>query len=123
MPFNTTSETMGSRLTDLIGWELEQSYCRDLVTLTDAEVSMGAVLARDASGDYLAIAPAATDGTEVPRAIAIEDGSAEGQVVVLRRACIVKAGALVWPDGTTDTQKSAAIEALADAGVLVRDDV
>lgn len=123
MPFKTTSETMGSRLTDLIGWELDQSYCREVVTLTNAEVSMGAVLARNAAGEYLALAPAATNGTEVPRAIAIEDGSAEGQVVVLHRACIVKAGAVVWPSGITNAQKATAITALADAGVLVRDEV
>lgn len=123
MPFSTTTETMGSRLTDLIGWELDQSYCREVVELTNAAVAKGAVLARNAAGEYLALAPAASNGTEIPRAIAIEAGAAEGHVVVLRRACIVKAGALVWPVGITAPQKAAAITALADAGVLVRDEV
>jgi hypothetical protein len=123
MGFETTTETMESVLTDIIGWELDQSYCREVVTLTATAVAKGAVLARNAAGAYLLQAPAASDGTQTPRAIALEAGDASGKVLVLRRNAIVKSSALVWAGGITAGQKTTAIQVLADAGILVRDDV
>jgi hypothetical protein len=123
MGFETTTETMESVPSDLIGWELDQSYCREIVTLTAVAVVKGAVLARNAAGAYLLQAPAASDGTEIPRAIALEAGAASGTVTVLRRNAIVKSSALVFAGAITAPQKAAAILALTDAGIVVRDDV
>lgn len=122
MPLNTYTETMGSRLSDLLKFEVNPSLCRETVTLTAAAVTAGAVLGRTtATGAYKAHDPAATDGSEKAIAVALYDAPASGQCIVVRRSAIVAKDALVWKAGMTDAQKAAALQQLADAGIVALD--
>lgn len=68
----------------------------------------------------------AVDGTQRPwgvahnRAIAPADGDLEGGVVASVRQSIVVEDGLVWPDGATSGQKTAAIATLEASGILTR---
>jgi len=119
MSLITATETELPRLSDLLKYEVNQALGRESVTLTAVAVVAGAVLGRiTATGKYVAHTPAASDGSEIARAVALFDAPASGACIVLRRMCIVARGALVFAAGMTDVQKTAALTQLADAGIV-----
>lgn len=115
-------------LGDLLKYEAPNLYSRDQATVAAGEnLALGSVLGREtATGTLKALDPAATDGTEVPAGVLIEDvdaTAADTESVIIARHAIVARHALVWPAGITAAQQSAAIAALETRGILVREGV
>lgn len=74
-------------------------------------------------GDYVKLAPAASDGSQTAAGIAFDDyvtTTEKVDGVSFERDGEVTLDKLVWPAGITDIQKAAAIAALAAKGVLAR---
>lgn len=96
---------------------------REQGVLAAGNLAAGAVLAKNTDGDYVPLAPAASDVTKTAAAIlyAPTDASS-GPVpcVVHARDCEVHDECLAWPDGITDAQKTTALKALDGAGIVVR---
>ncbi|MDH4572464.1 head decoration protein [Salinicola acroporae] len=96
---------------------------REQGILAAGKHAAGTVLAKNADGDFVALAPGANDATKTAAAIlyAPTDAS-EGPVpcVVHARDCEVHDECLAWPDGITDAQKTTALKALDGAGIVVR---
>lgn len=84
----------------------------------------GAVLGKvTAGGKYTPLTPGASDGSQTAAAILWEGCDATDADVrrtVTVRDCEVHADVLVFPAGTTDNQKTAALASLAAAGVIGR---
>ncbi|MCG2662867.1 head decoration protein [Brevundimonas sp.] len=74
-------------------------------------------------GDYVKLAPAASDGSQTVAGIAFDDyvtTTEKVDGVSFERDGEVTLDKLVWPAGITDVQKTAAVAALAAKGVLAR---
>lgn len=88
------------------------------------KVEAGAVLGKvTASGKYVPLAPAATDGSQTAAAILYEGcdaTSADVKRTLIVRECEVHADVLVYADGVTDVQKTAALAGLAAAQIVAR---
>ncbi len=106
--------------------EANGTRSREQVTVTGTpgdHLAAGTVLALNASGHYVELAPEATDGTETAVAVLwghvalTEDPE---RAVIIARAAEVNAGELVWPAGITDPQREAARLQLKAAGILLR---
>ena len=127
MPVLTMPPTMG----DLLKYELNASYSREVVTLkAGTSYALGSVLGRiTASGKYR-LSPAAEvvgdEGAEVATAVLIEAvdataGDGTG-LVVARGPAIVSKAALVFDASVDDAAKTAAKNAeLSAAGIVPRD--
>lgn len=123
MPAITQSKNLG----DLLKYEAPNLYSREAVTVAAGQnLQLGTVLGRKtADGKLYALAPAATDGTEVASAVLAVDTDAtlidRDDAVVVARHAIVARRALIWPAGITAPQKAAAEAQLVALGILVRD--
>jgi len=88
-------------------------------------VARGTVLGQiTASYKWAPLAPAASDGTQVARCILAELESAvvpadDDLVANAYFAGMYRDADLVWPSGITNSQKAAALQQLADRGILV----
>ena len=86
----------------------------------------GTVLGRvTATGVYVPLNPAASDGSEVARGFLYErrelkKAGANVRAVVHVRDCEINGRKIFWPAGITAPQKTAAETALATNGVIVR---
>lgn len=87
-------------------------------------VEAGTVLGRiSETGKLVPVAPEATDGSQIAVAILFEGCDATGVDVrrtMTVRSAEVQAAVLVWPAGTTDIQKNAALAQLAALGIAAR---
>ncbi|SDL77857.1 Bacteriophage lambda head decoration protein D [Modicisalibacter muralis] len=104
--------------------EANGARSREQGMLAAGNLPAGAVLALNAGGDYVALAPAATDGTEIAKAVlyaAADATDAPVPIVVHVRACEVHGEALTWPTGATEAQITAGTNDLVGLGVIVRD--
>jgi hypothetical protein len=93
-----------------------------VVALGAGPLSRGTVLAMDAAGKWVQLAPAAIDGTEIARGILVEDvdaTSADAKALVYLVG-EYRLADLIWPAAITDAQKAAAILALQDRGIVVK---
>lgn len=127
MPVLTMAPTLG----DLLKYELNGNYCREVVTLkSGTNYALGAVLGQiTASGKYR-LSPDAEvtgdEGAETAVAVLIEavdatDGDKAG-LIVARGPAIVSKAALVLDDSVDDETKRAAKHAqLSAAGIVPRD--
>lgn len=88
------------------------------------KLDAGAVLGRiTASKKLVPIAPGASDGSQTAAAILYEGcdaTSADVRRTLTARDAEVQAAVLVWPGGTTDNQKTAALAQLAALGIAAR---
>ncbi|MBB2841457.1 UNVERIFIED_ORG: hypothetical protein GGE64_005240 [Rhizobium etli] len=88
------------------------------------KLDAGAVLGQvTATKKYKPLAPAASDGTQNAAAIlfeACDATSADVRRTLTARDSEVQAAVLVWPAGTTDNQKTAALAQLAALGIASR---
>ena len=85
----------------------------------------GSVLGKiTTGGKYARLAPAATNGSQTPAAIlwaAVDASAADAPgVVILRGPALVNRHDLVWPEGATEAQITAATTALAALGIVLR---
>ncbi len=111
---------------DLLKFEAPNLYSREQVTLAAGQaLVMGTVLSqRTADGQYHALAPAATDGTEVAVGILAFDTDAtlvdrDDTVVIARHATVARI-AVVWPAGITPAERELALQQLDARGIVVR---
>jgi hypothetical protein len=112
-------------LSDGLFYEEDNFYSREVVTISgSAALSMFTVVAKvTATGKYVILAPAAADGSQTAAGVLLADAdatSADVEGLILARHAIVKASALIWPNGITANQKTTAINNLVSAGILVR---
>lgn len=103
--------------------EANGARSREQGTLAAGNLAAGTVLALNGDGDYVQLAPSATDGTEDAKAVlyAAVDASAAPQPCVAHvRACEVHADALALPDGITQGQTDTAMNNLVGRGIIPR---
>ncbi|NTF32312.1 head decoration protein [Rhizobium skierniewicense] len=95
-----------------------------LIASGSGEVEAGAVLGRiTASKKFVPLAPAASDGSQNAVAILFESCDATSKDVrrtITARDAEVQAAVLVWANGVTDSQKTAALAQLAALGIAAR---
>lgn len=110
---------------DVVKEEDKGRYSRDDVTLaaTAAPLSVGTVLARDAAGVYSPITTAAPGNAVAVLLENVPVTTGPRTVVVLARRAQVVRQALVWPAGATDANKTAALAALRNVGIVPRNGV
>jgi len=96
---------------------------RESVTIDTGVLVAGTVLGRiTATGKYVILAPSATDGSQTAAAILFDDADASAAdvtAVAIVRLAEVIAAALVWPDGITAAQKSAALATLGASPTFI----
>ena len=103
--------------------EANGNLSRDEVTLAAGNLVAGTVLAKNTAGDYVILAPAGSNGTNIAAAVlyADTDASADPTTAVVHNwGCEVADADLTWPDGITGPQKATAITNLRAVGIKVR---
>ncbi len=118
--------TEGNYAGDVLKREFDPLYNRETgILIAGQNLALGAVLGKiTASGKYTAVAPAASDGSEVACAVLLvsTDASyADTKTTILARGpAVVAADFLVWPSGATSGQKTAATAQLTALGIVSR---
>ena len=118
----TQPPTMG----DVLKYELNPNFTRETVTLlAGTSYPIGAVLGRiTASGKMKLSTATGTDGAQNAAAVLLYDVDATAAdatgIVVLRGPAIVNRHEIVWPEGATEAQITAATNALASLGIILR---
>jgi len=122
MPVITESQNLG----DLLKYEAPNLYSRDDITLAAGQnLKLGSVLGQaSADGKFHALNPAASDGTETAIGVLANDSDAtlidRDDAILIARHAILARHALLWPDGITLAQKTAATAQLRGLGLIVR---
>lgn len=113
-------------LSDLLKYEASNLYSRDEVVVGAGQsLALGAVVGRvTATGEIVALDPAASDGRETVAGVLIEAvvtavAERRRSVIVARHATLF-GGALVLPTPVTSEQTAAALAQLAALGIVVR---
>ena len=122
MPTQTYTE--GTHTAEHLLEEANPKRSREQGTLASGKHVPGTVLALNADGDYVQLAPAANDGTETAVAVlytAVDASTAPQPCVVHARDCTVQGAMLTWPAPATDPQIAAGIESLAALHIITRD--
>ena len=101
-------------------------YSREVATVASGQkLALGTVVGREtATGKLKQIDPLALDGSETPVGVLLIDVDAtlidvEG-ALLLNRHAVLASNCVVWPVGITAAAKSAATDALAALGILIR---
>ena len=122
-----TMLTEGKHAGGFLVWEVLRDYTRETVTIASGAVTLepGTVLGKiTAGGKYTTLAPAATNGSQNAAGILWDKVDASTSdapgVVMLRGPAIVNRYEIVWPDGATEAQITAATTALATIGIILR---
>lgn len=126
-----TRITEPPRLTGVLKYEEDPSYCREEVTVlagsgAERVLALGTVLGRlTASGKVVALDLAGNDGSEVPYGVLLAtttapDGEDANTVALVRGPAIVSDLGLILPAGASPVQKGAIHAALAACGILIR---
>ena len=104
--------------------EGNNSISREEVVIAAGQALLpGAVLGKNASDEYAALDPAASDGTEVAAGVlyaAVETAAETGKGVAFVRLAEVVDSLLVWPAGITDEEKATAKDQLASQDIITR---
>lgn len=103
--------------------EASGARSREQGILAAGNLPAGAVLALNGAGNYVQLAPAASDGTESAKAVlyaATDASEAPVSCVVHVRACEVEEAALGLPDDITEGQTNAALNDLIGVGIIPR---
>ena len=119
--------TEGRHAGGFLVWEAFRDYTRDTLTRASGAVHLapGTVLGKiTTGGKYTALAPAASNGSQTAAgilwgAVSATDADAPG-VVVLRGPAIINRHEIIWPEGATEPQITAATAALTALGILLR---
>lgn len=105
--------------------EANGTRSREVVMIASgSNLLAGAVLGKlTASGEYVALAPAASDGSEDAAAVLFADvdaTDADAKGVAIVRDAEIDAARLVYANGVTTNQKNAALVQLAALGLIAR---
>ena len=122
-----TTLTEGKHAGGFLVWEVLRDYTRETVTIASGagKLSPGTVLGKiTTGGKYTVLTPGASNGSQnaagiLWAAVDATDADAPG-VVILRGPTLVNQHEIVWPDGATEAQITAATTALAALGILLR---
>jgi hypothetical protein len=108
-------------------WEVLRDYTRETVTIASGagKLEPGTVLGKiTTGGKFTKLTPAATNGSQNAAGIlwAGLDASAADSpgVVVLRGPALVNRHEIIWPEGASEAQISAATTALGALGIILR---
>ncbi len=97
--------------------EVDINLSRKKIVLTGANFLAGSVIAKvTATGKYVLFDPAGADGSQTAEGILFADvkaASADAKGVMNHSLTVFKPSLLVWKDGITDEQKTAALAVLA----------
>ena len=122
-----TMLTEGKHAGGFLVWEVLRDYTRETVTIASGagKLEPGTVLGKiTAGGKYTTLAPAATNGSQNAAGIlwdAVDASTSDAPgVIMLRGPAIVNRYEIVWPDGATEAQITAATSALATIGIILR---
>ena len=122
-----TMLTEGKHAGGFLVWEVLRDYTRETVTIASGagKLEPGTVLGKiTTGGKYTTLAPAATNGSQNAAGILWDKVDASTSdapgVVVLRGPAIVNRHEIIWPDGATEAQITAATTALATIGIILR---
>ena len=122
-----TMLTEGKHAGGFLVWEVLRDYTRETVTIASGagKLEPGTVLGKiTTGGKYTTLAPAATNGSQNAAGILwdkVDPSTSDAAgVVVLRGPAIVNRYEIVWPDGATEAQITAATSALATIGIILR---
>jgi len=122
-----TMLTEGKHAGGFLVWEVLRDFTRETVTIASGagKLAPGTVLGKiTTGGKFTGLAPAATNGSQNAAGILwagvdATDADAPG-VVILRGPAIVNRYEVVWPEGATEAQITAATTALAALGIILR---
>lgn len=122
-----TMLTEGKHAGGFLVWEVLRDYTRETVTIASGagKLEPGMVLGKiTTGGKYTTLAPAATNGSQNGAGILwdkVDASTADAPgVVMLRGPAIVNRHEIIWPDGATEAQITAAATALATIGIILR---
>lgn len=119
----STTFNESTYLGDLLKFEEENLFSRDTITVAAGQnLLLGTVLGM-LNGKAVALAPAATNGSEKAIGILIDDvdaTAADTESVMVCRNALVSERYVIWPTGITASQKSTAIAELNAIGVVIR---
>lgn len=122
-----TMLTEGKHAGGFLVWEVLRDYTRETVTIASGtgKLEPGTVLGKiTTGGKFTTLAPAATNGSQNAAGILwdkVDASTADAHgVVMLRGPAIVNRNEIVWPDGATEAQITAATSALATIGIILR---
>jgi hypothetical protein len=122
-----TTLTEGKHAGGFLVWEVLRDYTRETVTVSSGagKLAPGTVLGKiTTGGKYTGFTPTATNGSQNAAGILWAGGDASNadapSVALMRGPAIVNRHELVWPDGATEAQITAATNALASLGIILR---
>jgi len=129
-----TYVTEPPRLTSVLKFEVEPSYCREEVPVlagsgSDRELKLGTVLGRiTASGKVVELALSGSDGSQTVYGVLLANvtapvGTDGAAVTLVRGPAIVSDAGLIFPAGATAPQKATINTALTALGIVVRQGV
>ena len=108
-------------------WEVLRDYTRETVTIASGagKLEPGTVLGKiTTGGKFTKLTPAATNGSQNAAGIlwAGVDASAADSpgVVLLRGPVLVNRHEIIWPEGASEAQITAATTALGALGIILR---
>lgn len=115
----------GKYIGDVLHWEENERFSRDVVTLAaDQLIEIGTILAKHTeTKTYHVFNPSGKEGLNLPRAISLTNASTGEMfmnIVVVSRHAIVKSSGINWPADITDKQKQDALNQLHALGLVVR---
>jgi hypothetical protein len=121
----------GKNLGDVLNWELDRNYCREVVTVASGQnlkqgAIVGLVTATGLAKSVYLITGASQetlDGSEVAVGVLLDDVDATGEgkkAVIVSRAATVTADGVIFPAGATDAQKKKITKDLDARGIVIR---
>lgn len=116
--------TEGNHAGEFIVSEVNPMF-REAITVLSGEVlKAGAVLGKiTASGKYVEVDPAASDGSQAAAGVLFDNVDATGadkRAVALVRLSVLNAQEIVWPDAISSPNKATAIGQLAALNIVLR---
>jgi hypothetical protein len=117
----------GKNLADVLNWELDKNYCREVVTVASGQnLQQGAIvglIAATGAAKIVSVDPEEKNGSDVAIGVVLENvdatSGAKKAVVVTRAATVIESG-VVFPAGATEAQKKKIIKDLESRGIVIR---
>jgi hypothetical protein len=108
-------------------WEVLRDYTRETVTIASGagKLEPGTVLGKiTTGGKFTKLTPAATNGSQNAAGIlwaGVDASAADAPgIVILRGPALVNRHEIIWPEGASEAQITAATTALGALGVILR---
>lgn len=115
------------RLGDLLKYETDKNYCREVMTVASGQsLRMGEIIGVKSIPDEIktvSIAENETDGSDSAFGILLEDVDATSsakKALIVARDAIVASDYVIFPDNITDEQKRKIIKDLEKRGIVIR---